>query len=369
MKIITGFSSEQSISAAVNDIKAQFGNFDSKFVLYFASSCYHPETLSKTMSDSFPGVPVAGCTTAGEIVSGRVLTRSVTAMGFSDQVIDQVKIEVLTGISGKFDMPLVMASFSQYYQQSVKTMNYNKFVGIILIDGLRGAEERIMDEIGDYTNVFFVGGSAGDDLKFKAAYVFADGKAFTDAAVMILLKPKTKFGIIKTQSFRSLDKQLKVTKADHTRREVIEFNHQPAAEAYSQALGIEPEKANTCFMKNPVGLFIEGELFVRSPQQILSNGRMNFYCNILEGMELTVLDSTDIIADTKEALQQKQQQMGRLSGIIMFNCILRALDLEAKGRLEDYGNLFSDIPTIGFNTYGEEYLGHINQTATMLVFS
>jgi len=49
-------------------------------------------------------------------------------------------------------------------------------------------------------------------------------------------------------------------------------------------------------------------------------------------------------------------------------CILRTLELESKGITEAYGKLFTDIPTIGFSTYGEEYIGHINQTSTMLVF-
>lgn len=35
---------------------------------------------------------------------------------------------------------------------------------------------------------------------------------------------------------------------------------------------------------------------------------------------------------------------------------------------EAYGKIFSDIPTVGVSTYGEEFIGHTNQTATMLVF-
>lgn len=95
---------------------------------------------------------------------------------------------------------------------------------------------------------------------------------------------------------------------------------------------------------------------------------MIFYCNILVGMEVSLLESTNIVEDTKKALNNKIKEMGEISGIINFHCILRTLELEQKDQTRDYGKIFTDIPTIGFSTYGEEYLGHINQTSTMLVF-
>jgi len=95
---------------------------------------------------------------------------------------------------------------------------------------------------------------------------------------------------------------------------------------------------------------------------------MVFYCNVLEGMELSLLNSTDIVKDTKKAIDDKKKELGNISAIINFHCILRTLELENKGITEAYGKLFTDIPTIGFSTYGEEYIGHINQTSTMLVF-
>ena len=121
------------------------------------------------------------------------------------------------------------------------------------------------------------------------------------------------------------------------------------------------------FMSRPVGLMIDGEPFVRSPQQVQGDD-MVFYCNVLEGMELSLLESTDIVKDTTAAVEAKKGELGKIEGIINFHCILRTLELEDKGQTQDYGKIFSDIPTIGFSTYGEEYIGHINQTSTMLVF-
>ena len=54
-------------------------------------------------------------------------------------------------------------------------------------------------------------------------------------------------------------------------------------------------------------------------------------------------------------------------GILNFNCILRTRELQSTEQSCAYGELFTDVPTVGFSTYGEEYLGHINQTATMLL--
>jgi len=91
---------------------------------------------------------------------------------------------------------------------------------------------------------------------------------------------------------------------------------------------------------------------------------MIFYCNIKEGAELSLLESTDIVNDTEKALKEKISN--NPAAVINFNCILRTLELEQKKQTEAYGKIFT-TPTIGFSTYGEEFLGHINQTATMLI--
>ncbi len=367
MNIMTAYSDKKSIEEVIEDIKNKFEDFDTKLVLFFASSIFNPENIGKEMQEAFSNCPVFGCTTAGEIVTGKMLKNSVVAMAFNSEVIEDVKIEIVENIKKEDRVKEIFSSFEEYYNIPMKDMDFKKYVGIILIDGLSGAEEKLMDRIGDLTNVIFVGGSAGDDLKFSSTYVFANGKAFTNAAVLALLKPKAKFDFIKTQSFCVLDKKFIVTRADESKREVFEFNNKSASLVYAEAIGKPVEMAPDFFRHNPIGLIVDGEPYVRSPQRIKGD-RMVFYCNVMEGMEVSLLESTDIIRDTKQAILNKIKEIGNISGIINFHCILRTLELEQKGLKEEYGKIFADIPTIGFSTYGEEYMGHINQTSTMIVF-
>lgn len=367
MNIKTAFSVLDSPEQSVNEIARQFELFDAEMVLFFASTKYSPESISGLMQNAFPMAQVFGCSTAGEIVSGKMLENSIVAMAFNGQAVKDAKIEIIENLKDENSVRKAFASFEAYYKEPAAEMDPGKYVGIILIDGLSGAEEGLMETIGDLTNVTVIGGSAGDDLKFTSTYVYANGKSYTNAAVLALIKPGVEFSFVKTQSFRDLEKTLEVTKANEEQREVIEFNGKPAAVAYAEALGTTVEDAPKHFMHNPVGLFIEDEPYVRSPQQIKGNS-MLFYCSVMEGMELSVLEGTDVIGDTRKAIQQVKEELGSISGLINFNCILRTLELRQSGLDQVYGDLFADVPAIGFSSYGEEYIGHINQTATMLVF-
>ncbi len=367
MQIQTAYSQSDDIYEAVSQIKAQFDKFDSKIVLFFASSTFDPEKTASAFKDGFADTPTLGCSTAGEIISGKMLKNAVVAMALSGKIIEDFAFQVVENIRSENTTDLAIRELEKHFGVAASEMDFDKFVGIILMDGLSGAEEQIMDHLGDLTNVLFVGASAGDDLKFSKTWVYADGKAYTDAALLLLMKPGVPFGFIKTQSFVAKHTKLVPTRVDEDAREVMEFNGIPAAKAYAEAIGIPRDELENRFMSNPVGLMINDEPFVRSPQR-LKGDTVAFYCKVSEGMELSLLESLDIISDTKIAVDKKCAEMGGLSGIINFHCILRTLELEKKDITEEYAKIFADIPTIGFSTYGEAFIGHINQTSTMLVF-
>lgn len=369
MEIQIASSSQTEIQPAVAEIKQGLLGCNPRAVLFFGSSMYTPHELSQQMQQAFPGLPVFGCTTAGELASGVMTDHSIVAMAFNSAIVKDLSIEVLSNIHAAPIEAVNQAfkNFKNYFHTSVSELDPSRYVGMVLMDGLSRSEERIMERIGDLTDLPFIGGSAGDDLKFQETFVFANGETYGDAALLIVMETGVPFDIIKTQSFQAVDKKLVATRVNEANREVIEFNHQPALMAYAEAVKTSVAQAPEMFMKYPLGLMVDGEPFVRSPQQAAGSSLV-FFCNMAEGMELSLLEGRDIIEDTREAVEKKIAEMGAVSGIINFHCILRTLQLKAEGRTQAYADIFRPYPMIGFSTYGEAYIGHINQTSTLLVF-
>lgn len=368
MKVKTAYSQKNEIQAIISDIQQQIGTFDTKFLLFFASPTIDPHKISAEIQNAFPGVPTMGCSSSGEIISGKMLDESLVAMAYSEEIIADCKIEVLTELNtDKGQTDQAFESFTKYYGIPASDLAPEEYVGLVLIDGLSLQEEYVNDRIGDLTNVTFIGGSAGDDLAFKETYVYANGKTYNNAAVLALLKSNTKFEFLKTQSFHATNKDVVVTKADEPNRRVLEINNKPATKAYAELVGVPEEKVAESFFSHPVGLVFQDDFFVRSPQRTQGTD-IQFYCSIKEGMDMKLLDSQNIVEFTQKDLDQKKSEMGEISAIINFNCILRTLELKNKNQTSAYGEIFKSIPTIGFSTYGESYIGHINQTATMLLF-
>ncbi len=369
MKYKSVYSENKNISEAVGDVQDQLSDMSPKMVLYFSTSNHEPAGLSRAMNDAFPESECFGCTTSGEITTGKMLDNSLVVMAFSDEVIGDMHTVMINDIQNDEDAVTKAAGeMSKYFGKPLSELDYREYVGILLIDGLSGAEEKVIEKIGDVTNIKIVGGSAGDDLKFKQTHVFHNRKSATNAAVLCIMKPKVKFDVIKTQSFVSTENTLTVTKTNEEAREVIEFNSQPAANEYSKALQTTVDDLAAKAFRNPLGIMVtENEPFVRSPRMV-QDGSVFFYCSVKEGMELNILSPTDIISDTAKAIGEQEKRMGGISAIINFHCILRTLELKEEKKTDAYGDIFKDIPSIGFSTYGECYLGHINQTSTMLVF-
>jgi len=241
----------------------------------------------------------------------------------------------------------------------------HRHFAVALFDGLAMREEAASALLAEsLEGIPLLGGSAGDDLRFKETRVFCNGVAATNAAVVILAETARPFTVLKHQHFTSTSRSVVVTHVDPSTRRVYELDGLPAAEAYARALGVTmSELHDELTFMNPLVFSCNGELYVRSIQRIEPDGSIVFYCGVEEGVVLTVGGHRPMASSLATDLAELQRRPA--SFMLTFNCILRALEAKKTSCAADLSdNLRSASATsIGFDTYGEQLAGlHINQT-------
>ena len=369
MSYQTAYSNNPDTGLAIKSIKSSLKRIVNPcLIIYFVSSKYPADKVSRLMAEAFPSAQTIGCTSAGEMVSGKMLTNSIVVMAFGKNSFYNIKAEVLENISDDQQAAAkALQNLGNYLNVPPMRISPSRYVGLVIIDGKSKREEYINDQISNLTNVIFIGGSAATDIPDGNTYIFANGKTYTDAAVFLLLEPTNGFAFLKTQSLTVTDKKLTPTKVNELNRIVYEFDHQPAAKAYAQALNITVDELPDYFAANPLALVFDSKnYFVRDPHRILDHGAIEFYCSVKKDMELAILQVKDIMANTSKDLEQALYNNRNLSAIIEFNSISRMIELRKKKQGQEYAALFKSIPTIAFGTFGESYIGHMNQTSTML---
>jgi hypothetical protein len=200
--------------------------------------------------------------------------------------------------------------------------------------------------------------------------VYHDGAFHENIAVLAVVETDLPFLPIHTQHFEPTDKRLVITEADVTTRTVMEINGLPAAEEYADAVGLTLEKLTPqIFAAHPVMLRIGGQYYVRSIQKVNPDGSLTFFCAIDTGLVFTVAKpSASLIAHLERRLAEIRAQIPHPALIFGSDCILRRLEMQQHGELEQAKAVLSQYPFIGFSTYGEQFCGiHVNHTLTALV--
>ncbi len=372
-EIASAYTDARDPKLAADALCEQLVDVDPVALAYFASCHQDGAALGARLRAAYPGACVVGCTTAGELTDRAWLTDSVSALALG-----RGKVRRAATALARFDGGVAQgiaragAQLSAAMGVDLRELDPQRYVGVLLIEGLRMHEEAANDALGNLGPMLsFVGGSAGDDGAFERTQVFCNGEASDDGAVLLLLEVAVPFVVSKTSSFEPASGEHVVTRADSAQRIVYELDGRPVREVYAAQVGVQPAAlGEQVFMAHPWGLMIDGKPWIRSPQRVLPDGGLKFYCEILEGMRVHVMRSTGLVEGTRRELAQVRAQLGdKLSGGFAFNCILRRKEIEAMHMQSAFIESFAHLQMAGFHTYGESWLGHMNQTLTSLWFA
>lgn len=370
--IRTGHSCAPDARAAAREFHAQVQQPAMGLVLFFCSSEYDLDALAAELNALFPGVPLAGCTTAGEIGPAGYRDRTLSGASFSADHFTAAAggLDGLQAFGPGRGQAFAQAMLARLEAAAPAARADNSFA-FLLVDGLSVREEPLASALQSTLGAIpLLGGSAADDLRFARTWVFHDGAFVSDAAVLVLARTSLPFRVFKTQHFVCEEERLVVTEADAARRVVKEINGLPAVDEYARlvgtpAAGLTPER----FAAAPVVVVIDGTDYVRSIQKANPDGSLTFYCAIEEGLVLRVARGVDPVANLQHAFERVRGELGEPQAVLACDCILRNLEFSARGQKEAVAELFRRHNVVGFSTYGEQYHGvHINQTLTGIAF-
>ncbi|MDX6649585.1 MAG: hypothetical protein QOI91_1273 [Solirubrobacteraceae bacterium] len=353
---------------------------DAKLLVVFCSDAYDLEALLGAINERSGGVPLIGCSTAGEIAtagpgdSGVVVT-ALGGEGFAAS----------TAAAAGASLRLREAG-AEVAGAVCELDGHPHHVMMLLTDGLAGDQQEIVR--GAYgvlgASVPLVGGCAGDDLKMKATYQLHGTEVLRDAVVGAAIASDGPMGIGVRHGWSRVGEPMVVTRSANNR--VYLLDSQPALDVYLDRLSAPAEAredpaAFTRFaLTHPLGLsrrsgedqvrFVGEAGFEDRSLGCIAEVPQGGLAWFMEGDDASVLTATDgACADALKSLGGEPPL-----GMLAFDCIARRGVLGDEGIRNEVDRVAGSAPgapVAGFYTYGEiarthGVSGFHNQTLVVL---
>ncbi|MDR0453309.1 MAG: response regulator [Deferribacteraceae bacterium] len=355
----------------VNEIISELNQPDIKIVLYFFSPEFETDEIQKSFTKAFPEAKCIGASMIGGWSAQGALETGITAMSLSSDEVADVYVSFQEGVKTN-PVKAARAAISELKDKTAgENINPDEYLGLIFFDGLCLGELIIKEfSLEQELNMAFVGGAAADRLEFKKTLICSGENISGDALAAVILKMKIPFFFSHYVHYIPTETSFIITRVETIRRIAWEIDGEPAAIFYAKQIGVDDiTKLNAeMFAKHPLGLKIGNSVYVRSPNAVIDGAGLQFYCSIEAGARVHLLNQGDIISHAEKSLEAAEQFLPSIQGCLLFNCVLRYLELKELDKLDAFNSVFSKYPMIGFNTYGEELFIHHNQTLTAVFF-
>ena len=335
-------------------------------VVLFVSPDRDLAALGPALRHKFGDIPLAGCTTSGEIGPGGYAQHAIT--GFSLAAPDfAASLALIEGLdhAKAAQMHEAVRGARLAIHDAAPWARHDHLFAMTLIDGMCGCEELVASAAcGALAGIPLRGGSAGDAQKFVRTFVLHQHRFVTNAALVLVVATRRPFRAFKTEHFSPGQERLVVTAADPARRIVTELNAEPAGAEYARVTGLRVDQLTpAAFATHPMMVRVGEHCFVRSIRRLNQDLGLTFLCAIDEGAVLTVGAGGDLAGNLRASFADIEAAIGPPALVIAFDCMLRGMELDQRGIRGQVGGIMDAQSAVGFSTYGEQYDAmHVNQT-------
>jgi hypothetical protein len=335
---------------------------DAKLLVVFCSDSYDLPELLRGINGRSRGVPLIGCSTAGQIATGGpaegVVVTALGGAGF-----DATTAAVPQGYgASRRDAGAEVAS-------RVAALNGKPHrVVMMLSDALAGDQTEVLRGVYGVLGaaVPLVGGCAGDDFKMTATYQLHNDEVLTGSVVAASLVSDAPFGVGICHGWEKTGEPVLVTRsAGNT---VYELDDRPALDVYlerhnaPEAAGTDAGAFGEFGIMHPLGLerrssepavrFVAGADFEERSLSMIAEVPQGGLAWFMNG------DHESVQAATDEACKTALDGLGDHSPIALmaFDCAARRGVLGDDGIIEEVSRIAGHAdgsPVSGFYSYGE----------------
>jgi hypothetical protein len=334
---------------------------DAKLLIVFAAEQHDLDALLTGINETSGGVPLIGCSTAGEIspsgpIESSVVVTAIGGPGFS------VQTSVATGATGRQrDAGAEAAAAADRLSGSP----YQAL--LLLVDGATPEQEDILRGVYAVVGASMplVGGCAGTRDESRPTQLYGD-RVLTDAVVAAAIGSDAPIGIAARHGWTKVGDAMTVTGSRNGR--VLTFNDEPALDLYLRQLGAPPEAYSdlSAFADfaatRPLGIRRRSGDEVRDVHGEPNFTERSLHCGgeITEGGLVwcmagdagSAMQSTDAACEDALAPLDGCQPLG----LIVFDCVSRRRLLGESGVEEEVRRIAKHAggaPIAGFYTWGE----------------
>ncbi len=203
----------------------------------------------------------------------------------------------------------------------------------------------------------YVGGGAGDNLKFFKTFQFTDQGVASDGVAAALISG-VEIGIGIGHGWHPISDPLVITKVKD--KTVVEIDGEPAYQAYCKRIGAVPaERFAEIGMRHPLGFpNVAGQYLIRDPIAVRSDQSMDFIteipCHAVGNVMRGELD--ELVATAATVAEDARRQVRSPVCALVFDCISRVVlmgDSFQKELQAIRSRIGEEVPFIGALTFGE----------------
>lgn len=322
--------------------------------------------VAELLKKQYPNTPSIG-TIGTKLVNGQVSENNVSVLGlFSDA---KVRCGIIENIN---ECPVASVGRIEKNIAEVSPGQGNT----VCLEYCTGEEEKLVTT---FTSCFekkgiqLAGGTTFGVPEGKVPVVAYNGNIYENACVYAIIKNTTgKVKVYKENIYKKQSSNIShfATKVDTSKKALVELDGRPAAEVYSQELGISKDKIIDNVLKNPMGRAVGEEVFISSMMSMEPNGTLVNYKRINKNDCIYFLELGDYQQIEQETRENIQHDMGHISLVVSIDCIYRYLLYEGEGYFAAYAKNMASLGNhMGVVGGGEQYNNqHVNQTMVCAVF-